>query len=104
MKPGEELDLAIGRFMDWKWCDRGNLPHYSTNVAAAWQIVNRLENSGCTFAYKTMSEGKRGHFVTIGYLDKPVDSFHRFITKQGESVAHAICLATLEFINEKRSI
>jgi len=73
-----------------------NLAHYSTDILAAWEVVEKFENDGGIINYGNMFEGERKPWVSIGYLKSPVHSHHAFVMAHGETAAHAVCLAALK--------
>lgn len=105
MEPGYELDKLIGmkvmglseeeidypngpKFpkMDW---DRGICDmFYSTEIEAAWKVVEKLTDS--PNPHFEISRGRDGWFASFD-LDRP---FKR-VTAKGETAPHAICLAAL---------
>lgn len=112
MKPGKDLDMLIAeKIMGWvlepkyvhRWTspvgtrsDDSDIPNYSTDIAAAFEVVEVLAKEGAVLNYSTMKDGVRGHFVEIGYLRNPFDSFHAFVEVSGESAPHAYCLGALQ--------
>lgn len=103
MKPGRELDALVaenvfgiesttisptGIDVLVKKGTVRPIPHYSTNIAAAWEVVER-------FSYFTITQSK---------LDKEL--YHaefkgrlgEFFIAEGESAPHAICLAALKAV------
>lgn len=113
MKPGRELDYAVARAMGY-WTPEGesedhfvddedNLlficPHYSTDIAAAWQAWEWLEkNSGCGSVALFQDAGGPTVGVMRLYRDKRTGEIFDIAQKKwtGETYPHAICLAVLE--------
>jgi hypothetical protein len=100
VKPGLELDALVAReIMGWR-IDPGfvgcgirpgtvtlaDFPRYSRDIAAAWEVVERLRSQGIGFRLE-WSEG----------MEKPAAQFQRglYAEHEGETAAHAICLAAL---------
>jgi lipoate synthase len=53
-------------------------------------IIHTGERLGWVWQYQTMHEGVRGHFVTVGYLKQPTDSFHTWIKySKGQTFSEA---------------
>lgn len=47
MPAGRELDEQIARqIFNWQDVKRAEAPYYSTNIAAAWQVVERMKPLG----------------------------------------------------------
>lgn len=118
MNPGRDLDALIAHQIfdlpvhrtggDWTigprelYDDHGSmevlnsLPEYSTDIAAAWDIVEKLGHFGSSFS---LLEEHCGEFGQEGFVAK-------FRTHDGdwskvgysESAPHAICLAALNLI------
>lgn len=95
MKAGRELDILIAeKRMGWtkeeiKVRLELDLPHYSTNIAAAWEI----------FADESYArlELVAGDWVCSFYTGMPAGA----AVGVSESAAHAICLAALKATEEK---
>lgn len=109
MNPGRELDILVAtRVMGYeRWIDKGvewyetkelrvrlnegehRLPHFSTDVAAAWQVLGKL--------YETHS--RFGLIFDDGIWNMKVDSQNEsdFIARSG-TAPHAICLAALKSV------
>jgi hypothetical protein len=112
MTPGRELDAVIAeKVMGWTRLshpygeqthktldgrtiladflsapDGMKLPHYSTDISAAWEVVEKLRELGWYLAIH--SDPKRGYFATIPRADG--------IQIESETAPHAICLAALK--------
>lgn len=120
MTPGRELDALIAekvfgwkleehcglKRMVWKgppdydvtWLE--NPPAYSTSIADAWLVVEKLRELGFYYCVgNLLSE------PVMGITESNTAGFGRrsdlFETVAGESAAHAICLAALSTIGEK---
>lgn len=109
MKPGRELDALVAeKVMGFHRASDGwfrtethpggvitaavghiDLPHYSINISAAWEVVEKLLETGSFSIYHYISapESKwRAQFLRAG-------SAH---VAQAESAPRAICLAALK--------
>lgn len=100
---------------DGMWCERSPLstdfggepfvtqiPDYSSDIAAAWRVVERLMALGWLFHVLTMSDGfvvnARGYKLPAdGDWPKAVMD-GRFVQEVGDTAALAICLAALEAV------
>lgn len=104
MKPGRELDALIAEeVMGWRIfpdgpngemhtidanqceCHEYDIPHYSTDIAAAWKVVEKLSQIGSVFKDENPFWGcalASGEII------------------QGVSAPHAICLASLKAVEE----
>lgn len=105
MKPGRELDALVAEkvmklhyivgcsyIFNGKLLGKETVPHYSTNIYAAWQIVEELypENDNDLIFKVCRNVTDKGwdwacHFKVGG-------------TVFGETAPHAICLAALEAV------
>lgn len=80
------------------------LPKYSTDIAAAWEVVERLTAEwgwwDMEFGWRTISEVERNEkgwtnwCITLLGPDDDVEVFFK-----AGSAAHAICLAALKAVN-----
>lgn len=114
MQPGRELDALVAEKVmglaittTWKgklateseWKEIETVPgpykHYSIDISAAWEVVEKMEKEGFDFcihkyngnSYYKAQFDKNGDLDTIIYREPT-----------GESAPHAICLASLEAI------
>jgi hypothetical protein len=119
MKPGRELDALVAeKVMGFKvietdecngednlWLqgyEDQELPSYSTDVAAAWEVVEKLklfqvkqtDSDGYT-DYVQLWQDSEGIW-TIGDWEDQL-----LILSEGESAPHAICLAALKAVGVK---
>lgn len=80
---------TIKDYIDGSYADQ-LLRHYSTDIAAAWEAVDRIRG------------GSSGYFqittVDSGGFEACVDLV-RMIRAQGKTAPHAICLAALKLMN-----
>lgn len=129
MKPGRELDALIAeKVMEWTWyvyaenhqqhilapdattantlrwgCDALDLvPHYSTDIAAAWTLIEKLHEDRT----KTWARIIEITLVYPGYVEVEVSSeiapnsgvFDRTDIVAATTAPHAICLAALKAV------
>lgn len=109
MNPGRELDALVAeKVMGWKLFHGGidgpngepgcidsnqiekhfkELPHYSTSIADAWKVVDKLD------LFRAWVLTKYLGYYTVEEVDR--DGFGETISK-GESAPHTICLAALK--------
>lgn len=74
------------------------LPRYSTDIAAAWEVVNRVRNTvGWNFAVIEDSAYEIGWWVA-GWFDFREGPYEHEKSARGESAPHAICLAALKAV------
>jgi hypothetical protein len=104
-KPGRELDALVAeKVMGWSDCrfkdgrvvdglgrDQYNktaqsIPHYSTDIAAAWLVVDGLMAQGLSFLLGKESVVWRARFY----------KGDGGVTMPGDTAPHAICLAALK--------
>ena len=130
MKPGRELDAMIAeRVMHWKTFagEPGYgrkperlislildpIPHYSTEIAAAWFVVDAIHD----LISNRASDGKRTdinflQLAVLGWYEGVAVSFNPNnrlnwweytdripFSASGETAAHAICLASLKVVS-----
>jgi hypothetical protein len=76
-----EVDVA-GVF-----CGMKGIRHYSTDIAAAWQVVEKMRSSGHLSDINTRSEYVECEFWTGNHTDGVASS---------DTAPHAICLAALK--------
>lgn len=109
MQPGPDLDAEIARKIlevvvildtetgQYKLRDVENrtfvpVPPYSTDTTAAHELISKYKAAGCTFAISNTPEGTWS--VTIRHAQVPVN-----FGANGQTLAHAICQAVLQFNN-----
>lgn len=63
-------------------------PAYSTEIEAAWEVVEELNANGWNVCIASRTDGKHACFITKEFADNGSAPYH-------ESVPHAICLAAL---------
>jgi len=90
-----ESDASAKRFDGWDesyWWHDGEMhkgfPHYSTDIAAAWQVVEHFERLTYTTALHSIIDGWVCSFRGVRYAD----------AAQAPTAPHAICLAALKAI------
>lgn len=113
MKAGRELDaliaekvMGLGQYQG-KWLEPPrdplspvmgtliDLPHYSTNIAAAWQVVEKLIES------KKIMKIQAGHMGVWISISIPTNTLNYIKTPPeiySETAPHAICLAALKAV------
>lgn len=79
-----------------EWNDMGGrryaLKHYSTDISAAWEVVEKLSRNGCygfDLGWTSSTNGKPWHATFAGGRDA-----HAW----AETAPHAICLAALKAV------
>jgi hypothetical protein len=112
MNTGRELDALVAeKVMGWRDVSDGYgtppeatlweaihiIPHYSTDIAAAWQVVERMRDQGWTSHYTDLSLDSREpwhswHFTGTTPPNGPT------LSAQASTVPHAICLAALRAV------
>lgn len=128
MKPGRELDaLIVEKVIGWKpfkkkweagahrgyhdaWLDGEGrevciqCPEYSTDIAAAWVVVEKLRESKKTIALSSVYHQTANPYWSwicrIEWTDKRLG--YQTSIGLSESVPHAICLAALDSIGIKK--
>lgn len=95
-KAGEELDLRVARFVmrqnpgkkaDGAW----DVPKYSTEMGAAWLVVEELRKQGCDFDFFASATRLQSGWADAVFLTQ-TDEY----LKRAETPALAICLAALQ--------
>lgn len=111
MKPGRKLnDIIATEVMGWTKVKYGfgwqppdrpgtecETPNYSGDIAAAWTIAEKLEKN-----FNFIGPGPDG-WNAVFFIE--TDEFGRAIGSMGaigETAAHAMCLAALRFIRERK--
>lgn len=98
MNPGRELDKLIAeKVMGVSAMTNQHLdcPHYSTDIAAAWDVVEKLNSLDYAIILDNMTNSLgtwQAHFKK--------DRFSISIT-EGDSMPYVICLAALRVIEVK---
>lgn len=91
---------------DHPWLADGTLlnvtvPHYSTNIGAAWQLVEQLTQPGREpqELYFKMTHAWGDDYGTWAYFDwKGTSDGHPLYGANAPTVPHAICLAALKAV------
>ncbi len=78
----------------WTW----NIPGYSTDIAAAWEVVEKLREDGWSFhvddvGFNDATEGQ----WRVMFTEATTGNKHVFA--DGQTAPHAICLAALEAVD-----
>jgi hypothetical protein len=74
------------------WSDGKRLPLYSSNIAAAWLVVEKMRERGCYFRY----DDSNGPWALFG-----VEVWTRFWTAEADTAPEAICRAALSAVKAK---
>lgn len=117
IQPGRKLDAEIAKkvfkfftVFDTKLDDfhlvrqdnskRNPLPNYSTNTDAAYKVVNHYQNIGlyCNVG-STIKDGEN-YWRAVFYKNKNA----QLQQAVGETLAHAICLAALDVIEDRNQL
>ncbi len=129
MKEGREMDAAIAeRIFGWQWFNHpeksiryfrpeavfrygaiaegdlieytDQLPHYSTDISAAWLVVERLISFGYPTITVSFSKGHQGYIATVwrNETDPEYEAGRYLASVMDErlSAPLAICLAALK--------
>jgi hypothetical protein len=120
MQPGRELDELVAKMLGWSNIDwhfdrvypgrtwiGGNphgdgdryveeVPFFSTDIAAAWQVVEKLREKSFAMTISTMGPRQQTSAFCIYEGRKITD--HCW----GDTAAHAICLAALKVVTVNR--
>lgn len=70
-----------------------SIPHYSTDIAAAWEVVEKLYERGLCVGVSTLHEWKTKCECSVYYADMA----QRMVANaDADTAPHAICLAALK--------
>lgn len=91
MKAGRELDKYVAEYvMNWNGPFEKDMPHYSTNIADAWTVVEKIKETGYEVEIKdgfkaecSIYSQSTGRVVTI---------------MRAETVPLVICMAALDLM------
>ena len=79
----------------WRWVE---LPHYSTDIAAAWQVVEKMRSSGWRFeAFDTIRDSWLVRFGK-GEFNHYENEWSKEHISDENSCTLAICLAALKAV------
>jgi hypothetical protein len=82
-------------------------PRYSADIAAAWEVVEKLSSKGYTFECAYQNDGIVGSiscmitFVSLSNEEIPTTMSSTYM---GDSVPLAICLAALQIVGHKLEV
>lgn len=89
MKAGRELDALVAeKIFGWSKSDleiNEDISHFSTDIAAAWEVVERLRSRGYRFEVRSQPQG---FWVYFG----------EEMSAEAPTAPHAICLAALKAV------
>lgn len=122
-KPGRELDALVAtRVMGWttKEFDHPHgfvatgwitptgqgplsgemLPRYSTDIAAAWEVVGKLREKHCCIKFHLDNEAPQWAVILRGpkFTSRKAPSCTKIISAQATELPTAICLAALRAV------
>jgi len=90
MKAGEELDtLIFTRVMGLTMSHVSSIPHYSTDISAAWEVVEKLRG---VWDIRSMSK------TWVAILSVQVGTSDKRVGEEAETAPLAICLAALKAV------
>lgn len=115
--PGRDLDREMAvqllglkvdwdfENLDWVFIDRATknwqpLPHFSTDTNDSYIIINFLQTKGYYNQVGSTTGGERPVWRASFFTrtDKVI------VQQTGETLAHAVCIAALELLNNKSNI
>jgi hypothetical protein len=127
LKAGQELDLLVGKMvMGWDWIDKvswmeiegrglvctyapwdiwhGNCPHinkelpaYSTEIAAAWKVVEKLDLLKWDFTLSREFDSTITGYVGLWVIQE-IEGDLRHIVSKAKTAPLAICKAALKAV------
>jgi hypothetical protein len=98
----EKLE-TVSRFVEGVWRDiKGTvgveLPHYSTDISTAWEVVEKMHSNGFRWAINTgLAEDPGQAHIKINIV-RVESSDHEHNYAVAYTVPHAICLAALKAV------
>lgn len=118
MEPGRELDLLVAeKVMGYKiaevkgdavvsskisagsndnpWLNK-ELKPYSTDIAAAWEVVEKMKKEFIQTEIIIWQTGHKARISKFAGTSLNVIALINHVEAEGESAAHAICLAALK--------
>ena len=116
MNPGRELDaLVAGKVMGWKRLDLGPINgirwkkgnrmiesehpfSYSTDISAAWEVVEKFE---CLYLFRCVSGPFEGKYECKLVFEEGPDNDKRRFYAVAETAPLAICRAGLRTVAQK---
>ncbi len=95
MNPGRQLDARIATAFDlWYPGDKSGCPAYSTEIAAAWQVVEKLKSQ--LWMLSLHDHGGGQWFAGFAEHDGRYMTNREAACRIADSAPLAICLAALE--------
>jgi hypothetical protein len=105
MKPSRELDeIIFTSVMGLTMSHVLEIPNYSTNITAAWEVIDQLQKTN--FLVQTRTFSNQPH----PFINQPHQSqclilkeagVDNWIVGYGDTMPHAICMAALESIENQ---
>ena len=114
MKPGRSLDKEVHQEVfgvplvesvceNLAWVDEPrpytrkgkrsvHVPHYSTSIEAAWEVVEKLCEHGCTVFTEYTADEEDG----CALVDVDPETGEEVLHAVADTIPHAICLAALK--------
>ena len=109
MKPGRDLDALVAEkvmgMKVWKhdgscgcrMADNDYLPNFSNDIAAAWEVVEKMRNPKTAVSLATIwDHADGGKFKWVAKIE--FFGSDRFEFALADSAPHAICLAALKAV------
>lgn len=112
MEPGREMDALVAKKVmgldrpgltddgcptcGYFWLAEGSYRGYSTDIASAWQVVEKLYENYIVNIKGTNTGNKGSTWKGIFYVS--VTGKGVSVTAQSDTAPHAICLAALEAV------
>lgn len=82
-----------------------SIPFYSTDIAEAWKVVEKIANWKFTltwkYEYEPDKEGKEQRFYATAIFDPILIDRREYLFAQGDTAPEAICLAALKALGMK---
>ena len=86
----QQSELDAGKYGPWEQCPA---PHYSTDIAAAWQVVEKMNKRGFRHVISLSHDGQTHHARFISF--NPIEEVYQ----AWENIAPlAICRAALKAV------
>lgn len=107
MKPGRELDALVAEkvmgypgdgnvwYVTGDYANPDSIPEYSTDIAAAWEVVEKMKHSSWSFSIRSSDDCEAEFSLNDGKFLQNADTVGM---GRGDTAPYAICLAALKAV------
>jgi len=100
LRPGRELDALVAERvtkLSWHPDYPGDLPYYSTDISAAWEVIEQVykDGHGWMLVGPNFDDTKWHAYESTGCADPDYGDWYEL---DGDTAPHAICLAALKAV------